>query len=422
MNRRRTGPPPGPAVHPVGPVRPPAGPSVADVQASVVVAALLGLVVGCLVALAVRHSDESRAAPAPEPDPDDLPAGVPELLAVLGGPAVVLDVSDAVVRASPAAHAVGLVRRAALVEPDLLAAARAVRADGEVREVDVDLRVPAAGGARRSLSVRVAPLGPLHVVVLGSDRTEARRLEQVRRDFVVNVGHELKTPVGAVSVLAEAMADAADDPEAVRRFATRMGVEARRLAVLVHDVVELSRLQDGEPLAAAERVDVDDVVAEAVDRCSTTAGARGIALELGDETGLEVVGDAELLTTAVRNLVDNAIRYSDAGTRVAVGVRLDQTSGHVEVSVSDQGLGIAPADRERIFERFYRVDPARSRVTGGTGLGLSIVKHVVAGHGGDVQLWSQEGQGSTFTLRVPQAPPRRPVRAAAGTEQEESAR
>ncbi len=385
----------------------------ADVQASVVAAALLGLVVGCLVALAVRSGDAGAVAPPVPAQPEDLPAGVPEVLAVLGGPAVVLDVSDAVVRASPAAHAVGLVRRGAVDDADLLAAVRAVRADGEVREVDVDVRVPSSGTARRALSLRVAPLGLFHVLVLGSDRTEARRLEQVRRDFVVNVGHELKTPVGAVSVLAEAMDGAADDPEAVRRFAARMGVEARRLAVLVHDVVELSRLQDGEPLAAAERVDLDDVVAEAVDRCSTTAGARGISLELGEPTGAEVVGDAELLTTAVRNLVDNAVRYSDPGTRVGVGVRRDSEPGvvgHVEISVSDQGLGIAAADRERIFERFYRVDPARSRATGGTGLGLSIVKHVVAGHGGEVLLWSQEGQGSTFTLRVPEAPPRRRAR------------
>ncbi|PWJ51746.1 two-component system, OmpR family, sensor histidine kinase SenX3 [Quadrisphaera granulorum] len=384
-------------------------------------AALLGLVVGCLVALAVRR-DDVRVVQAPPPGTGDLPAGVPELLAVLGGPAVVLDVSDVVVRASPAAHAVGLVRRDSITDPDVLAAVRAVRADGEVREVDVDLRAADVGGARRALSVRVAPLGLLHVVVLGSDRTEARRLEAVRRDFVVNVGHELKTPVGAMSVLAEAMADAADDPEAVRRFSARMAVEARRLAVLVHDVVELSRLQDGEPLAAAVRVDVDTVVAEAVDRCSTTAGSRGIGLEIGPDTGAQVIGDAELLTTAIRNLVDNAIRYSDTGTRVAVGVRVDEAADVVEVSVTDQGIGIGPADRERIFERFYRVDPARSRMTGGTGLGLSIVKHVVAGHGGEVQLWSQEGQGSTFTLRVPQAPPRQPVRAgadAADSEQEE---
>ncbi|WP_211319605.1 sensor histidine kinase [Quadrisphaera granulorum] len=390
-------------------------------QASVVAAALLGLVVGCLVALAVRR-DDVRVVQAPPPGTGDLPAGVPELLAVLGGPAVVLDVSDVVVRASPAAHAVGLVRRDSITDPDVLAAVRAVRADGEVREVDVDLRAADVGGARRALSVRVAPLGLLHVVVLGSDRTEARRLEAVRRDFVVNVGHELKTPVGAMSVLAEAMADAADDPEAVRRFSARMAVEARRLAVLVHDVVELSRLQDGEPLAAAVRVDVDTVVAEAVDRCSTTAGSRGIGLEIGPDTGAQVIGDAELLTTAIRNLVDNAIRYSDTGTRVAVGVRVDEAADVVEVSVTDQGIGIGPADRERIFERFYRVDPARSRMTGGTGLGLSIVKHVVAGHGGEVQLWSQEGQGSTFTLRVPQAPPRQPVRAgadAADSEQEE---
>ena len=373
------------------------------VDPSSVVAGLLGVLVGSVAVLAARHGERARSAPVPPPAPDDgeLPDGVPALLAVLGGPAVVVDVADEVVRASPAAHAAGLVRGRELSPPELVEAVRAARSDGEVRELELELPGRPGGAGRRVLGVRVAPLGTLHVVALGTDRTEARRLEEVRRDFVVNVSHELKTPVGAMGLLAEATADAADDPVAVRRFAGRMQKEATRLADLVHDVVELSRLQDGVPPTRPSLVDVDDVVAEAVDRCRSTAEARSIAVEVGGSSGVRVVGDAELLTTAVRNLVDNALRYSDAGTRVGVGVRC--SDGWVEVSVTDQGIGIGPEERERVFERFYRVDPARSRVTGGTGLGLSIVKHVAVGHGGDVRLWSQVGQGSTFTLRLPRA-------------------
>ena len=378
-------------------------PIVPVVDASSVVAGLVGVLVGCLAVLASRHGERARSAPVPEPVADDgeLPPGVPALLAVLGGPAVVVDVADEVVRASPAAHAAGLVRGRDLAPPELVEAVRAARRDGEVRELELELAGRPGGPGRRVLGLRVAPLGTLHVVALGTDRTEARRLEEVRRDFVVNVSHELKTPVGAMGLLAEATADAADDPQAVRRFAGRMQKEASRLAELVHDVVELSRLQDGVPPTRPAVVDVDAVVLEAVDRCRSTAESRGIAVEVGDPSGARVTGDAELLTTAVRNLVDNALRYSDAGTRVGVGVQCSE--GWVEVSVTDQGIGIGPEERERVFERFYRVDPARSRVTGGTGLGLSIVKHVAAGHGGDVRLWSQVGQGSTFTLRLPRA-------------------
>jgi two-component system, OmpR family, sensor histidine kinase SenX3 len=246
------------------------------------------------------------------------------------------------------------------------------------------------------------------VLVLVEDRTEARRVDEVRRDVVAIVSHELKTPVGAMSLLAEALMDAADDPEAVRRFAGRMQHESERLTRLVQDVIELSRLQGHDPLQAPTIVSLDDVVGEAVDRSRLTAEARGIVLACGGQPGLKVMGDSRQLVTALGNLVDNAVRYGPAGSRVAVSTRVVQGTGGAgglvaEVSVTDEGPGIAEAERERIFERFYRVDSARSRDTGGTGLGLSIVKHVAAGHGGEATVWSAEGTGSTFTLRLPAA-------------------
>ena len=232
----------------------------------------------------------------------------------------------------------------------------------------------------------MAPLGSRLVLLLVEDRTEARRVDAVRRDFVANVSHELKTPVGAMALLAEALVDAADDPEAVRRFAGRMQHESDRLARLVQDVIELSRLQGHDPLEAPALVSLDDVVVEAVDRSRLTAEARAINLVCGGTRGLNVVGDARQLVTALGNLVDNAVRYGPDGTRVAVVGRPRSTGpdGHIaEISVTDEGPGIAEAERDRIFERFYRVDSARSRETGGTGLGLAIVKHVAAGHGGE---------------------------------------
>jgi two-component system sensor histidine kinase SenX3 len=246
---------------------------------------------------------------------------------------------------------------------------------------------------------RVAPLGTDHVLILVDDRTEARRVEEVRRDFVANVSHELKTPIGALHLLAEAVHDAADDPDAVRHFAERMERESRRLTSLVQEIIDLSRLQVADALHSPEPVGLDEVVSEAVDRCRLVAQAKHIDVVIGGDAGAIVYGDHSLLVTAVRNLVDNAIAYSPEHTRVGIGVRRDQ--GVAEVAVRDQGIGISLADQSRIFERFYRVDPARSRATGGTGLGLSIVKHVVANHGGEVTVWSMPGQGSTFTLRLP---------------------
>jgi len=370
-------------------------------------AAVIGVLVGGAAVLATRLSereqlastvDETAAAPV-------LPAGVADVLALLKSSTVVLDAEDRVVRASPSAYAFGLVKEARLLQPDMLEMVRQVRRDGEIRERELELRRGPIGSATLAVLARVAPLGSTLVLVMVEDRTEARRVDAVRRDFVANVSHELKTPVGAMALLAEALVDAADDPEAVRRFAGRMQHESERLTRLVQDVIELSRLQGHDPLEAPTLVSLDDVVAEAVDRSRLTAEVRDITLVSGGVSGLKVMGDSRQLVTALGNLVDNAVRYGPTGSRVAVSVaEVDDESGRVaELSVTDEGPGIAEAERNRIFERFYRVDSARSRDTGGTGLGLSIVKHVAAGHGGEATVWSAEGTGSTFTLRLPVA-------------------
>jgi two-component system sensor histidine kinase SenX3 len=249
----------------------------------------------------------------------------------------------------------------------------------------------------------VAPLGEDYILLLADDRTEIARTEAVRNDFVANVSHELKTPVGAISLLAEALESFPDDEATVRRFASRMITESARLAALVQDIIELSRLQSKDVAQAGADVDMNAVIAEAVDRTRLAAQSKNIAIVVGPAVPARVHGDAAQLVTALRNLIDNAVRYSPENTQVGIG--LSVRDGVVSVSVSDQGDGMSPADQERVFERFYRVDAARSRHTGGTGLGLSIVKHVVGNHGGDVTLWSAPRTGSTFTVRLPELSP-----------------
>jgi len=225
-------------------------------------------------------------------------------------------------------------------------------------------------------------------------------VDEVKRDFVANTSHELKTPVGALALLAETIEDAADDAEAVRRFAGKMRQEAQRLTNLVQDLITLSRIQAVEPVPDPRPVELDTVVAEALDRCRMKANARGITLASVGSRGLSVLGDEDLLVTALRNLLENAVAYSPERTRVVISTK-KTPDGNAELSVADQGIGIPERDLERIFERFYRVDPARSRATGGTGLGLAIVKHVMAAHNGKVTVRSAEGLGSTFTLFIP---------------------
>ena len=350
----------------------------------------------------VRQPRSARLRAAQQPA--KLPPGIASVLSVLSSSAVVVDSEDRVLRASAAARAFGIVKGDRLMVSELLALARQVRRDGEIREGEFEVPVPRFGGRTTSFAVRVAPLsgtvGGGLVLVLAEDQTESRRVEEVRRDFVANVSHELKTPVGALALLAETIEDAAEDADAVRRFAGRMRQEAARLTFLVQDLITLSRIQAAEPIPDPRAVEVDAVVAEALDRCRMKANARGITLASIGVRGLSVLGEEDLLVTAVRNLLENAVVYSPERTRVVVCVKKPGDGG-VEISVTDQGIGIPERDLERIFERFYRVDPARSRATGGTGLGLAIVKHVTAAHGGRVTVRSVEGAGSTFTLWLP---------------------
>ncbi|MCK8680548.1 sensor histidine kinase [Streptomyces lichenis] len=388
-----------------------------DVNAAVAaVAAIAGACTGVIAMLAFRWSEREQRRPSPRvrasPHTDAvLPPGVDTVLSVLRSSAVVLDESDSVVKASSAAYALGLVRGGKLAIEPMLHLARDTRRDGEIRQVELELPRRGTGlGGALAVSARVAPLGSRLVLLLVEDLTEARRIEAVRRDFVANVSHELKTPVGALSLLSEAVMDAFDDPEAVTRFAGRMQIEATRLTNLVQELIDLSRVQNDDPLEDAEPVRVDELVAEAVDRSRHTASTKQITMAAGGASGLKVWGNRGQLAAALGNLVENAVNYSPAHTRVGIAARRIAAPGGdaIEIAVTDQGIGIPDKDKERIFERFYRVDPARSRATGGTGLGLAIVKHVAASHGGEVSVWSTEGQGSTFTLRLPEAGTARP--------------
>ena len=339
----------------------------------------------------VQHAVPPIAVPAVSP-------GVATVLSVLRSSAVIVDENDVVVKASAPAYALGLVRGNDVTDLDLAELVRAVRRDGQIRETE--LVMPKGTSAQqRHVTARVAPLGSRLVLALVEDRTRERRVEAIRRDFVANVSHELKTPVGAIRLLAEAVHDASDDPEAVERFAGRMLKESDRLSKLVQQIIELSRLQGDDPLEMPETVSVDEVLATAIDTSAIDAQAKDISVVSAGETGLEVRGNQEQVAVAVANMVANAVAYSTPRSSVMVSARAN--GANVDISVTDQGIGIPANEIERIFERFYRVDPARHRSTGGTGLGLSIVKHVAATHGGEVRVWSVEGQGSTFTLSLP---------------------
>ena len=365
-------------------------------------ALVFGLVVGgamvYIVVLAAR-----RGQMAIDVVSSAVPDGVDEVIDALESAGVVIDPSNNVVKASPGALAFGLVWNHALVHEELVELVDGVRRGGDAVAKEITLSRGPFGEATIYLFVRIARLGARYILLLAEDRTESYRLDEVRRDFIANISHELKTPIGAVGLLAEAMGQASDDPEQVRRFAKRLTKEAERLARITQEIIELSRLQAADAITKPDLVDIDHVVAQAVDQNHVAADAHRITLKSGGAGGSQVYGDEPLLVTALHNLVANAIAYSPDGSRVGVGVNV--TDGIVEIAVTDQGVGIPEEDRERVFERFFRVDQARSRHTGGTGLGLSIVKHVVQNHGGDVRVWSQPGHGSTFTLRLPEATP-----------------
>ena len=368
-----------------------------DPTTQALLAALLGAVVAGAAVLA-WHVSERQQHRVPQVSEPVVPPEVATVLSVLRSSAVIIDEQDTVVKASAPAYALGLVRGTSLLSAELADLVRQVRRDGQIRETELVMARP--GVPVRHVTARVAPLGSRLVLALVEDRTRERRVEAVRRDFVANVSHELKTPVGAIRVLADAVVEASDDPAAVKRFAGRMLTESDRLTQLVQQIIELSRLQGDEPIETPVAVDVDAVISTAVDTVEVDANERHIDIVAGGQRGLQVFGNEEQVLAAVTNLVSNAVAYSDAGATVSVQTRAE--AGAVEIAVVDQGIGIPSGELDRIFERFYRVDPARHRSTGGTGLGLSIVKHVAATHGGEVRVWSVEGQGSTFTLTLPQ--------------------
>lgn len=360
----------------------------------------LGLVVGAGF-VAILYVAARRGAHAADVASPAVPDGVDQVVDALESAAVVLDPSNNVIKASPGALSIGLVWNQALVHPHLIDLVGRVRRTGEPITEECELARGPFGDANIHLSVRVARLGSRYILLLAEDRTESFRLDNVRRDFVANISHELKTPIGAVGLLAEALDSASEDPEQVRRFAHRLTEESQRLARITQDIIELSRLQAADALTDAEIVSVKQVISSAVDQNRVAAEARGIELAMRGDKKAEVYGDEALLVTAVHNLISNAIQYSPSGSRVGIGVRT--VDGVVEIAVTDQGEGIPEDDLDRVFERFFRVDQARSRHTGGTGLGLAIVKHAVQNHGGDIRVWSQPGRGSTFTIRLPEA-------------------
>ncbi len=370
-------------------------------SAWLVLAALaLGLIVGAgfasLLYVAAKRGQRVASVVTPR-----VPDGVSQMLEVLESAGIVLDPSGNVLKASPGALALGLVRDGLLVNDELKLLANEVRDNGAPVTRSIDISRGPLSDATMNLDVRGARLGTRFVLILAQDHTEAKRLDEVRRDFIANISHELKTPIGAVGLLAEALEPAADDPEQVRKFAGRLSTEAARLARITREIIDLTRLQAADALASPELLDLDSIVSQAMDQSRVGADATGITLTAGGDKHARVYGDEALLVVAVQNLISNAINYSPSGGRVGVGVK--RSDGIVSIAVTDQGVGIPEEDRDRVFERFFRVDQARSRHTGGTGLGLSIVKHTVQNHGGEVKVWSKVGRGSTFTIRLPEA-------------------
>ncbi|MFD1859366.1 two-component sensor histidine kinase [Aeromicrobium camelliae] len=368
-----------------------------EVSASYVIVGMLGVVFGAALAWVWSLSERRQESVPAVEEPPLVPPGVKDVLAVLSSSAVLIDDTDAVVQASAPAIALGIVRDGEIAPPELTELSHQVRRDGQVREADLTIRQ-----RRRPpihVHARVAPLTSRLQLVLIHDRTRERQVETIRRDFVANVSHELKTPIGALNLLAEAVGEAKDDPEAVTRFSQRMQAESERLTRLVQQIIDLSRLQNDTASEDASAVKVSELVAEAAEHSATEAEGKDIEIATEVEPDLIVHGDRAQLHSAVSNLVENAVTYSDAGGKVSVIATRDEED--VRITVSDTGIGIPDTELERIFERFYRVDPARARSTGGTGLGLSIVKHVAASNGGTVEVWSEPGLGSSFTLVLP---------------------
>ena len=362
-----------------------------DRTVDVALSGVVGLVLGGLLTWLILHAVERSRHPIDTLATDiEVMVVTPELkraLAQVGGAAAVIGPHDEVLHSTVSARSMNIVRGSRIIEETVLEIVRESRQRSTELCRDIDVPGTATGRTAQHLTVRVGPLDAHgNIVLVVDDRAPLLRVEQTRRDFVANVSHELKTPIGAIAILSEAVEGAADDPEAVRHFAGRLNKETARVSEMVSQIINLSRLQSDQPMMTPQQVDVCHVLADAVERNRELADSREVNLVVKAEPDLEIQGDPAQLIDAVSNLIHNAIVYSNPRARVAV---------------ADNGIGITDEDQRRIFERFYRVDYARSRDNGGTGLGLSLVKHIAQAHGGSVDVWSKVGQGSTFTLSIP---------------------
>lgn len=357
---------------------------------------VIGIIIGAAVTFVWAYS-ERRQSMSPHDSGPGIPMGVEQVLSVLSSSAVLVNSEGRVLQASAPAIALGLVKDHAPWPDELAQMVKQVRRDGQVRESNFSFQIRRRPPAY--VHARVAPLSGGLILVLVQDRTREHQVEAIRRDFVANVSHELKTPIGALNLLAEAVGEARDDPDAVVRFSERMRVENERLTRLVQQIIDLSRLQNDTASDSVTTVKVGELISEAVEHSGTDAEAKQIEISSRVEPDLFVLGDRAQLHSAVSNLVENAVTYSP--TKSKVSVTAERVDDDVKITVSDNGIGIPDTELDRIFERFYRIDPARARSTGGTGLGLSIVKHVAASNGGTVEVWSKPGLGSSFTLVLP---------------------
>ena len=363
----------------------------------IIFGAVLAIILGFLAGWVVARRRESKIS---ESELIDFPDAVAEVLELMGSVGIVLDSTNKVVGTNSWAESFGLVSRGFLVHSEILDLVKRARSGSETQSFEGILRVGLAE-QKISVSAKAKLVDGEYVVLVLEDKESDIRLDKTRRDFIENISHELKTPIGAIALLSEAIQEAGDDRAAVAKFAASLNKESSRLTFLVQDIIKLSRLQAEEVIADAELVNLSEVVTEAIDRNEQLAANRKIRMVSEKSLPMEVFGNKEMLVTAVKNLIENAITYSDQGTSVGIGCSTKDSIA--EIAVTDSGSGISPEHQERIFERFYRADPSRSRDTGGTGLGLSIVKHVAKIHRGDVKLFSQVGVGSTFTLRIPLA-------------------
>ncbi|RYQ45774.1 sensor histidine kinase [Bifidobacterium pseudolongum] len=368
-------------------------------------AALLAALVASLIAYQAGRARERDRSPSVAAlfdgvaDPDAVD-GERRMLAMLGESVIITDVHGNVIVANTAAAEHGLVFDGRLTDDGVRGLIASAVEGHEPVHADIELD---GGPQARHIAVTAQPISACRVAVVCADTGYRRNVDRMRRDFVTNVSHELKTPVGAIMLLSETIADAGDDVEMIRHFAGRIGMEAQRLDGLVRRLIELGRMSNpGE--RPKQTVDARDLVHGAIADTEVTAAARHTDVRMRDgavDRPLAVCVDATAVHIALKNLVENAINYSPEHSDVTVDVT--QADGHVRIRVIDHGVGIPSPLQGRIFERFYRVDPARSRLTGGTGLGLSIANHHIRANGGTIEVWSKPGEGSTFTVALPLA-------------------